>query len=68
MSAALACVALLLFVRRYIAAKMQVVDMLVQSIFTAEGHCGLSPVNDLIAAAEVVEDESEPYGGIAECL
>ncbi len=37
------------------AAKMQVfVDM--------------SPVNDLIVAAEVVEDESEPYGGIAECL
>jgi len=25
-------------------------------------------VNDLIVAAEVVEDESEPYGGIAECL
>ena len=40
---ALACVALLLFVRRYIAAKMQVVDMLVQSIFTAEGHCGYVP-------------------------
>ncbi|BFL15335.1 MULTISPECIES: hypothetical protein [Clostridia] len=28
----------------------------------------MSPVNDLIVAAEVVEDESEPYGGIAECL
>ena len=40
---ALACVALLLFVRRYIAAKMQVVDMLVQYIFTAEGHCGYVP-------------------------
>ena len=23
----------------------------------------MSPVNDLIVAAEVVEDESEPYGG-----